>query len=134
MSYIEKNVLSNGEQIVYVPKKNPVFVVLAWIWGILGCWLILIPTIKAIKKTIVYCSTEFAVTNKKVVEKYGLFSTHCDELALDKIENITVNRTFWGKIFNFGDVRIQGTNRNDVNYRFVKNPEQVRKEINNIKG
>lgn len=104
MGYVEKNVLQNGESVVKKVELHPLKLVLAWIWGILGCWLILIPTIQAIKLSIYYKTTELVVTDKKVIEKYGLVNIHCDEMSLDKIENITVNRSFWGGIFGYGDI------------------------------
>lgn len=134
MSYIEKNVLSNNENVVEKVQLHPLRIVLAWIWGILGFWLLFIPTIKAIKLTVSYKTTEMVITNKKAIEKYGWIKVHCDEMGLDKIENVTVDFSFWGRIFGYGNVHIQGTNRNNVNFIGVKNPEQVRKIINDIRG
>ena len=134
MSYVEKNVLTNNEEVIERVELHKLKLVLAWIWGILGCWLILIPTIKAIKLTIEYNTTELYITNKSVIEKYGLFNVHCDQMGLDKIENITINKSFWGGLFGYGDVCIQGTNRNHVNFRGVKRPEEVRRTINNARG
>jgi len=131
MDYLKKNVVGVNEIVKLEPKKNPVFLVLKWIWGILGCWLLLIPTIKAISATVEYCTTEYLITDKRVMEKYGFFSTHTDEMMLGKIENITVDYTFWGKIFNYGKVRFQGTNRNDVTFTCIKDAEQLKKQVNN---
>jgi hypothetical protein len=55
-------------------------------------------------------------------------------MALEKIENITVNSSFWGRIFGYGNVIIQGTNRNNINFNYVKSPEDVRKFINSTRG
>ncbi|NLC94979.1 MAG: PH domain-containing protein [Bacilli bacterium] len=96
--------------------------------------LLLIPTIKAIKKTVKYCTTEFVITNKKLVEKYGWLNTHCDEMVLSSIENITVTQSLWGKIFKYGNVIIQGTNRNNINYIGIRKPETVRVLINQSRG
>jgi len=134
MAYIESKVLQNGETIQKKVELHPLRLVLAWIWGIIGCWIIFIPTIKAIALSIRYATTELVITNKKVIEKYGLVSVHCDEISLDKIENITVNTSFWGRIFGYGNVCIQGTNRNNIYFNGVKNPEEVRKNINNARG
>jgi len=134
MSYVESKVLQDGEIIQKKVELHSLRLVLAWIWGIIGCWLILIPTIKAIALSIRYATTELVITNKKVIEKYGLVSVHCDEMCLDKIENITVNTSFWGRILGYGDVCIQGTNRNNICFNGVKHPEEVRKNINNARG
>ena len=133
-SYVVNNVLQNGETVVERFKLHPMRLILRWIWGILGFWLLLIPTIKAIRLSIYYATTELVLTNKKVIEKYGLVSIHCDEMGLDKIENITVNCSFWGRIFGYGNVCIQGTNRNNINFCGVRKPEVVRKTINNHRG
>lgn len=130
MSYVRRNVVGNDENIREVFNLHPLKLIFKWIWGVLGIWLLFIPTLKAIKYTITYCTTEFVLTERRVIEKYGLFNTHCDEMRLDKIENVTVMKTFWGQIFNYGRVVIQGTNRNNVIFDGVKNPEFVRRSIN----
>ena len=132
MSYLKKNVVTSNEKIMIEPKKNPIFLILKWIWGVLGCWLLLIPTFKAIKATIEFCTTEYLVTNKCVMEKYGWISISSDQMKLEKIENITVNYTFWGRIFNYGEVCIQGTNRNNIYFSNIKNAEKVQKQINEL--
>ena len=132
MGYLEKNVISSKEVVKLTPKKNPVFLILKWVWGVLGFWLILIPTIQAIKETVKYCTTEYLVTDHKVLEKYGWISTHTDEMPLAKIENVVVNYTFWGKIFNYGTVIVQGTNRNNITFTNIKDAEQVKKQLNEL--
>ncbi|MBO4540011.1 MAG: PH domain-containing protein, partial [Clostridia bacterium] len=111
-------------------SKIPLF--WRWVFGILFCWLLLIPLIKAIQYNINFATTEFAVTNKEVVEKYGWASVHCDEMRLEKIENITINQSFMGRIFNYGNVHIQGANRNNINFTNVKDVNEIKKAINNL--
>lgn len=132
MSYLEQNVMSSKEVVKIKPQTNSIFLVLAWIWGILGCWLIFIPTVKAIIKTVKFCSTEYLITDKNAMEKYGWISTHTDEMPLEKIENIVVNYTFWGKVFNYGNICLQGTNRNNINFTQIKDAESIKKQINDL--
>ena len=111
---------------------NAIFLVLTWIWGILGCWLLFIPLIKAIKASIRFTHTEYLVTNKNVMEKYGVFRTQTNEIPLDKLENIVVTYTFWGKVFNYGNIYFQGANNNCVYFVCVKDAEKIKKQINTI--
>ena len=67
------------------------------------------------------------------MEKHGLISTPTDEMPLNKIENIVVDYTFWGKIFNYGTVTFQGANYNNVRFYFVKNAEKIKKAINSLR-
>lgn len=132
MSYISENVLGRDETIVVAPVKCRIPLFWWWVGGILGCWLLLIPTIHAIKNTIAFTHTEYAVTNKKVIDKYGWLHTSCDEMLLSRVENVTVRKSFWGGVFHFGTVCIQGTNRNNVNFSGVKDPETVRRRISEL--
>ena len=132
MGYLEKNVVSSRETVEIEPEKNPIFLVLKWIWGVLGCWLIFIPTIQAISATVKYHTTEYLVTDKRVMEKYGWISTHTDEMPLNKVENVTVTYTFWGKIFNYATICFQGANHNNVSFSYIKNAEQVKKQFHEL--
>lgn len=132
MSYVEENVLQDGESIIKVCKIHPFKLIVAWIFGVLGCWLLFIPTIKAIKKTIKYRTTEYVITNKKVYHKYGLVNKHYYEMSLDKIKNIRIRSTFWGYIFGYGDIQISGEKLKFIFFYDIKKPEEIRKTINNI--
>lgn len=132
MSYLEDKILTKNDHVVNNVEKNKIVIILAWVWGVLGCFLLLIPTIMAIKKTIEFHCTEFVITDKKVIEKYGVLNIQIDEMAIEKIENITINCTFWGRIFNYGDVYIQGTNRNNVNFYAIKNPYEIKKQLSEL--
>ena len=132
MSYLEKYVLSQKDVVKIKPEKNRLFLVLKWIWGVLGFWVLLIPTIQAISASIEFRTTEYLITDSKVMEKYGFLATHTDEMKLNKIENITVTYTLFGKIFNYATMRIQGTNHNDIVFTCIKNAEELKKQINEL--
>ncbi len=54
-------------------------------------------------------SARFAVTNKRVLIRFGLVRRRSSEILLGQIEGITVQQGFWGRICNYGSVRIEGT-------------------------
>ena len=132
MNYIETNSLVSDEKIRYMPQKCKIPLFWHWVFGILFFWLLLIPLIKAIRYHIEFVTTEYAITDKKVIEKYGLLSVVCDEMKLEKIENVTISKTFWGNVFNYGDLHIQGANRNNVNFSGIKYPEEAKKMIHQM--
>lgn len=132
MSYVEKKLLVAGESVEHFYKKAGVILFFKWLWGILGFWLIFIPTIKAIKYTVEHATTEYAITNRKLIEKYGWLSIHTDEMPFNKIENLTVKQSFWGRIFNYGSISIQGTNRNHIHFTNIKNVHTVKNQIAEI--
>jgi uncharacterized membrane protein YdbT with pleckstrin-like domain len=132
-SYLKKKVVGVNESIKVVAKINPIFVVLRWIWGVLGCWLLLIPTIKAIRATVIHCTTEYLVTDKSVMRKDGLFRTHTNQMPLNKIKNMDVKYTFWGKVFNYATITFSaGSNNVDIVFNCVKNAEKIKKMVNTL--
>ena len=103
--YVEQN-LGKNESIVKEAKLTPVYLVGKWVVAILFCWLLLIPVFKAIWATIEYCRTELALTNKRVVGRFGVFSTESLDAPLNKVQNIAIDQGLWGKIFNYGTITI----------------------------
>ena len=97
--YVERNLYEN-ELIVMKAKINRWPLLGTWLFGIFFCWLLLIPLIRAIIKTIKYAHMEFAVTNKRVFYKTGVFAKRIQEVPLNKIYEIKVGTTFWGNVFN----------------------------------
>ena len=104
-NYVEKNLYEN-ELIVEKARRDKWGLVGAWIFGILFCWLLLIPLFAAIKKTVEFRNTELVLTNKRIVRKSGVFRTKAFDAPLSKILNVYVETTFWGKVFNTNKIRI----------------------------
>ncbi len=54
-------------------------------------------------------STELVITDRRVVVKLGLISTHSIEIRFEKIETVRVTQGLLGRMLNFGDIIITGT-------------------------
>jgi hypothetical protein len=51
-----------------------------------------------------HISTELAVTNRRVIAKYGFFRHHAVNLAHADVEGFCVNQGLLGRVLNFGTV------------------------------
>lgn len=122
--YVENN-LGKNETIVKKADINGLSLIPTWIFGILFFWLLFIPLIKAIVATVKFKNIELAVTNKRVVGKVGVASTNALDAPLNKIQNVSVSQGFWGKIFNYGVIRIN-TAAGDFIFTAVKNVNQFK--------
>ena len=127
MSYIEKHLLRN-ENVVLKAHRSAWFLVAAWIKGILFFWMLLIPTFKAIKRTFSFFSINLAVTDKRIVGRFGNTSTKTLDAPLNKIQNVSVKQTFFGKIFNYGNMNIS-TAAGTYYFNAIKAPERVKLTI-----
>lgn len=107
-SYVESNLI-NGEEIKYLAKvskwslfpKVLLGVTLLPLWGV---GLIFIAS-----AAITYYTTELAITNKRVIAKFGLIRRDTIEINIPKIESIRVEQGFWGRILGFGSVLVAGS-------------------------
>ena len=107
-NYVERNLYEN-ELIVERAKKDKWSLVGAWILGVLFCWLLLIPLISAIIKTVKFTHTELVLTNRRIVYKTGVFNTVSHDAPLNKITSVTSEASIWGRIFNVHSLRIYTT-------------------------
>jgi membrane protein YdbS with pleckstrin-like domain len=53
-------------------------------------------------------TTEIAVTDKRIIFKTGFINRHTEEMNMDKVSSVDVDQSFWGRIFDFGTIRILG--------------------------
>lgn len=127
-SYIE-GALTKGEEVVYKGKVS--------IWSLapsLLLGLILLPfyglgllfwAVAAIK----YLTTELAITNKRVIAKFGLISRSTIEINIQRIESIQVNQGILGRIFNFGSIVVSGAGNPQAPIPGISSPLQFRREF-----
>jgi uncharacterized membrane protein YdbT with pleckstrin-like domain len=74
-------------------------------------------------------SSEFAVTNKRVIWKQGIIHRHTGEMTLLKIENVQVDQGVFGRIFNYGTVALVGTGGTRESFDLISAPLRFRKAI-----
>lgn len=73
-------------------------------------------------------SSEFAVTNKRVIIKIGLLSRRSVEILLTKVEAITVEQTLLGRIFGYGTIIIIGTGGTHEPFHLIGDPLEFRRQ------
>jgi uncharacterized membrane protein YdbT with pleckstrin-like domain len=54
-------------------------------------------------------STELAITNRRMIAKFGFIQRHTVEINLEKVEALRVDQGFWGRLLNFGTIHITGS-------------------------
>ena len=69
-----------------------------------------------------------------VVKKTGLVSLRTDEIALPNIEGVRVAQGFWGRIWGYGHLRIEGTGVDAVQLPTIADPVSFRRAIETAKG
>ncbi len=160
-SYVEKT-LGNGEEIVYEAHFNWTYSFWSWIWfliaifpvAVLGyvqiknglnfatlnaAWIcaaiaVAVGILQLLGHMIILWTTEIAVTTFRFVYKTGLISRDTKEVSLNKIEEITLNQSVWGRMFNYGGLTMRGTGVGVIQLPNIDDPIRVRRIIENAKS
>ncbi len=118
MGYVEEN-LAAGERVTYRTKLHwTVFVSLKALLT-----LFLLPLVAR-------ATSEFAVTNRRVIIKVGLVSRKTVELKLDKVESIGVEQSIPGRILGYGTIVVRGTGGTNEPFRAIARPLEFRRAVN----
>jgi membrane protein YdbS with pleckstrin-like domain len=146
VSYLDDHLLT-GERIVYRAKLHwtifltSLIVVLLGIglgivlqllepaYSFLGAALAGVGLLLAIGPAIRYLSSEFAVTDKRVLGKVGFIERESDETLLSKIEAIAVDQGVLGRILGFGTITITGTGGTQELFPRISEPLEFRRQI-----
>ena len=106
-SYVDSTLLQ-GETVMYRARISLWSVGHLIFFGVL-LLVIGIGLIFLIWAWIRYKTTEFAVTDRRIIAKTGLISRSTVELFLDKVEALHVEQSVPGRLLDFGTVTIRGT-------------------------
>ena len=99
-------------------------------WKVLTFWLI-IPTISMICHAIRLKHQTVEFYDSYVIKKRGVFHRVEEKCMFPKVLSCHVDRTFMGRIFNYGDIKIDAIGKWDVDLTNVKRPLHVRKYLEN---
>lgn len=151
MSYVKENLMPD-EKILFTARVSPAIFIPSIFVFILTIMLLIISLNNAtestlycivsfifiytiflgIKALIIILTTEFAVTNHRVIAKTGFIRRHTLELLLSKIESVSVNQNILGRLLNFGTVTVTGTGGTKESFTAIVDPINVRRKITQI--
>jgi uncharacterized membrane protein YdbT with pleckstrin-like domain len=119
MSYLDDHLLA-GERVVYRARVH---------WSIFATAIVGIGLLLAIAPAIHYASSEFAVTDKRVVAKLGFIERESLETLLSKIEAIGVDQGIVGRMLGYGTITITGTGGTEESFPRIADPLEFRRQI-----
>jgi len=121
MGYVDDHLMPN-ERVVYRTTLH-------WIvfLGPALASLVLIGLPWLIAAWIKYRSSEFAVTDKRLIVKTGFIQRQTSEMLLQKVESISVDQSVMGRMLDFGTVTIRGTGGTPEVYARIRRPLELRR-------
>ena len=128
----------SGEKSIYQTRLHKIVFCWATIWllfsilffiggalwgGIFFLWLV---TFTGLNEFIKYRTSEFGITNKRVIMKAGFIRRTSSELLLNKVESIQVKQGILGRLLNYGTISVIGTGGTKDPFRKIAKPLKFR--------
>lgn len=130
-SYIE-NLLGDQERIILVTRQHwfmlvksivleilLIFIIITiaigttvifsqytWLIAITGAIVLLIPLATMIRDVLDWSNRRYIVTNRRVIQISGVFSKGAIDSSLEKVNDVKLDQSFLGRLFNYGDIEI----------------------------
>jgi uncharacterized membrane protein YdbT with pleckstrin-like domain len=149
MGYIDGH-LMDGERVVFRTRLHWKVLVLPLIGDLVLLalavaafrttmpWLAAIPlavgSVLTLAALVKRSSSEFAVTNRRIVLKLGVLTTRSVEMLHSKIESVAVNQTLAGKLFGYGSIVVTGSGGTREVFDGIQAPLEFRNAISSSAG
>ncbi len=155
-SYIE-NLLGEKERVVFTTHQHIfillstmtwellftlvtlVVVTLLWIFQVsplapVGYALLLIPLVGMVADFMDWTNREFIITNRRVIQVAGVFNKNVTDSSLEKVNDVKLEQSFLGRMFNYGDVEILTASELGVNvFKKIGDPIRFKTAMLNAK-
>jgi uncharacterized membrane protein YdbT with pleckstrin-like domain len=74
--------------------------------GAIGTILLLLPLSTMIRDILDWMNRQFIVTNRRVIQISGVLNKNVTDSSLGKVTDVKMSKSFFGRIFNYGDIEI----------------------------
>jgi uncharacterized membrane protein YdbT with pleckstrin-like domain len=101
-------------------------------WLVAGYVLVVISGLMALSAWIERMTTEIAVTNQRVILKWGLIRRDTIEINASKVESVDVRQSVLGRLLNYGTITVRGTGGNLNPLKRVAAPLLLRRAVSRI--
>lgn len=138
--YIESRLLPD-EQVLYQARLHWITLVpipmVFFLFSLVGLThsvgyflsLLWLPLAAGVPAYITYTTSEFALTDRRVLVKVGWIRRRSLEVFLTKVESVTVDQGIEGRIFDYGTIGVTGTGGTHEAFRRIASPFEFYKGV-----
>ncbi len=91
--------------------------------------LVVLAIVAALGALIRRTTTEFAITDRRVIYKAGILRRHTMEINRSKVETVGVDQSILGRVLDYGTVTVRGTGGSFEPIPFIGEPLRFRSHI-----
>lgn len=82
-----------------------------------------------VRRSVHKWTTVIAVTSTRVIHKRGFIARESQDINLNKVEEVVVRQSFFGRLFGFGQVTVRGTGVAVIEFPPIERPLRFRRII-----
>ena len=153
-SYIQ-SMLGENERVLLVTRQHwfvlfsaitaEIFITLVIVAGVsvatiyyppaaFGFVLVFVPLLSALRDILIWSNHEYLVTNRRVIQISGIFNKNVVDSSLEKVNDVKMSQSFFGRMFDYGDVEILTASEIGVNlFRRIGDPVKFKTAMLNAK-
>lgn len=154
-----RNLLGENEQILFVTRQHGlvllgeiiselvlavvlgVLITLIWMFWLpdeplvpLGYLLLLLPLVSLWRDLLIWKNRQYIVTNWRVIQIAGVFNKDVSDSSLEKVNDVRLEQSFWGRVLNYGNVEILTASELGVSkFKKVARPVRLKTAMINAK-
>lgn len=99
-----------------------------------GYILVLVPIIGMIRDILIWSNRQYIVTNRRVIQVTGVLSKEVLDTSLEKVTDVKMTQSFFGRLFGYGDIEILTASELGVNlFKNISNPVEFKTAMLNAK-
>jgi hypothetical protein len=102
--------------------------------GAIGFLLVLIPLVGMVRDILNWYSRAYIVTNRRVIQISGVFEKNVIDSSLEKVNDVKMSQSVWGRLFDYGDIEILTASEIGVNmFKRISDPVKFKTAMLNAK-
>ena len=78
-------------------------------------------------------TTERVLTDIRFIQKTGWIVRHTEEIRIDRMEEVNLDQSIFGRILDYGDVQIAGVGTGEIKLKMIDSPIEFQKKLNDLK-
>ena len=99
-----------------------------------GFVLVIVPLISMLRDILIWSNHEYLVTNRRVIQISGIFNKNVVDSSLEKVNDVKMTQSFFGRMFDYGDVEILTASEIGVNlFKRIGDPIKFKTAMLNAK-
>jgi uncharacterized membrane protein YdbT with pleckstrin-like domain len=100
----------------------------------IGFVLVIVPLISMLRDILIWTNHEYLVTNRRVIQISGIFNKNVVDSSLEKVNDVKMTQSFFGRMFDYGDVEILTASEIGVNlFKRIGDPVKFKTAMLNAK-